>query len=293
MQHTSRHLSLTPLPISPFSTEQVKLYHYTTYAGFLGIIKSTKLWATNIHYLNDFEEFKHGLGIAKRIAIRRASVATSQDKPLFDRLASVVEQYEKVHLFVSSFTENGDILSQWRGYSSNGGVSLGFAFPDLQRIAGKNGFRLIKCIYDDHEKEVIAEEFIDDALTRFARTNGSPQSLDNIAYSYMGLYIPVATAFKHKAFAEESEWRLVSHMISQNDPRIDVRATSTMLIPYFEVDLNLDTDPMGLRKIGLERLIVGPSREQSNVSNAAGIACARHGIYLGDIRHSFAPYRTL
>jgi hypothetical protein len=243
--------------------------------------------------LNDFEEFRHGLGIAKRIANRRASEAASQDKPLLDRLASVVEQYEKVHLFVSSFTENGDILSQWRGYSSNGGVSLGFVFKDLQKIASKNGFRLIKCIYDDHEKELIAEEFIENALARYAKTDGSPDAIDNIAYSYMGLYIPVAIAFKNKAFAEESEWRLVSHMINQDDPRIDVRATSTMLIPYFNIDLSLGTDPKGLKTIGLDKLTVGPSREQSNVSNTAWIACARHGIYLGSVRHSLTPYRML
>jgi hypothetical protein len=35
------------------------LYHYTSQAGLIGIVKSMKLWATSIRYLNDSREYNH------------------------------------------------------------------------------------------------------------------------------------------------------------------------------------------------------------------------------------------
>ncbi len=40
------------------------VYHYTTAAGLLGICTSKKIWATDIRYLNDSEEFQYTLDLA-------------------------------------------------------------------------------------------------------------------------------------------------------------------------------------------------------------------------------------
>jgi hypothetical protein len=34
------------------------LYHYTSDAGFRGIIESDRIWATDIRFLNDYTEFR-------------------------------------------------------------------------------------------------------------------------------------------------------------------------------------------------------------------------------------------
>jgi hypothetical protein len=39
------------------------LWHYTNAAGFLGIFRSGKLWATNTDYLNDASEMRHARGL--------------------------------------------------------------------------------------------------------------------------------------------------------------------------------------------------------------------------------------
>jgi hypothetical protein len=41
--------------------------HYTTLAGLLGIVKTESIWATNIKFLNDEQEFLHALGLIKEI----------------------------------------------------------------------------------------------------------------------------------------------------------------------------------------------------------------------------------
>src|ERR1700678_2741703 len=42
------------------------LWHYTNAAGFLGICRSGKLWATNTDYLNDASEMRH----ARRLVLK-------------------------------------------------------------------------------------------------------------------------------------------------------------------------------------------------------------------------------
>jgi hypothetical protein len=38
---------------------QGTLYHYTTFSGLLGIVKSRTLWASDIRYMNDSAELRH------------------------------------------------------------------------------------------------------------------------------------------------------------------------------------------------------------------------------------------
>ena len=41
------------------------LYKYMSQAGFLGIINSQSIWATDIFYLNDAAEYHHSVGLIK------------------------------------------------------------------------------------------------------------------------------------------------------------------------------------------------------------------------------------
>jgi hypothetical protein len=102
-----------------------RLWHYTDLEGFRGIVGSKRIYATNIKYLNDREESKHALALAKRLLLE--NLPPEADAPLVRQL--VVGEFDRVFergalspenltLFTASFTANGDLLSQWRGYSA-------------------------------------------------------------------------------------------------------------------------------------------------------------------------------
>jgi hypothetical protein len=55
------------------------LWHYTSFAGFQGIITSKQIWATEYRFLNDLEEFRH----AKKLALR--TLCTAHDFAAFSR----------------------------------------------------------------------------------------------------------------------------------------------------------------------------------------------------------------
>ena len=63
---------------------------------------------------------------------------------------------ENFSFFVCSFSEERDLLSQWRGYCKNGsGYSLGFALSSLQSCVKRAGFAIKPCVYD-RQKQIDA-----------------------------------------------------------------------------------------------------------------------------------------
>jgi hypothetical protein len=104
------------------------LYHYRGQDGLLSIIDTAELWATKIQYMNDATEFNIALSMARQILdhmIGETLVLTpvKAHVQLRDSLAGI----EAINIFAACFCENGDLLSQWRGYAASGGGSaIGF-----------------------------------------------------------------------------------------------------------------------------------------------------------------------
>ena len=96
------------------------LYHYSDVNALKGIIDNKELWATHWNYLNDKNEFRSALNILKECINQRLKDET---------ISSVMKDYLKnqrnwlkdeflddYHTGLCSFSEEGDLLSQWRGY---------------------------------------------------------------------------------------------------------------------------------------------------------------------------------
>ncbi|MEJ2699230.1 MAG: hypothetical protein P8Z70_06185, partial [Desulfuromonadales bacterium] len=104
------------------------LYHYTTLKGLLGIVESRTLWASDIRYMNDSAEMKHAADLIKKDIARRIAEGHPNPKLLNQFQYWIGHRIVHGHmLFSASFRSNGNLLSQWRGYSTHGkGVSVGF-----------------------------------------------------------------------------------------------------------------------------------------------------------------------
>ena len=115
MGNVKEILRRTPPPI---------LYHYTTQQGLLGIISDKEIWASHTQYLNDVREFRHALDLVKEeISAMKSEAATNElsRKCLTAMEESVLSGLESINVCVCSFSERGDVLSQWRAY---GGATL-------------------------------------------------------------------------------------------------------------------------------------------------------------------------
>ena len=151
----NEHISM-PIPAT--------LWHYTSYAGFQAIVTSKRIWATEYRFLNDREEFLHARELGLKLVDEEPEYV-GQYFPARDTLRQAVDgafqagylQAEKLHIMVASFSEEGDQLSQWRGYAENSrGVSMGL---DLRNIRPPldigTAVTFAPCVYKQADKTAL------------------------------------------------------------------------------------------------------------------------------------------
>lgn len=237
----------------------------------MGIVKDLKVWASNARYLNDRQEFEHGIEccrMATKTYINTMHLE-SNEKELGDRLLSSLHETFNDNIFVACFCEDGDLLSQWRGYGERaGGVSIGF---DPQTLIGN-----IRLILTDSRLPVLTKvrygidgisyyasllTIIRQEISKFSSDNPDPQSYyDGIVEFFREFSAFAAPIFKDNAFREENEWRI----IVRDPSNTKYRATHSAIIPYIELPLKAQDQPMPL-----SRVIVGPHTYQGDLLKAA------------------------
>lgn len=219
------------------------LFHYTNQQGLLGIFESRSLWATKIQFLNDQQEMNHALELADSILDEKIT-STSDTSLIFqlNRLKLNIPNIKNSNICACSFTENGDLLSQWRGYSNSaGGYSLGFDFDALVPIFSKVGFRIEKCIYDINEKKAKIRAVIDRVLEEHPHTKEKtpeyPSVTSDAARAFLESLSAISPLIKHEAFSEEQEWRAFTPKGKHHD-NFSFRAGTSFIVPYIPVQLN-------------------------------------------------------
>lgn len=229
-----------------------KLWHYTSVQGFQGIIASGNIYATDVRFLNDAEEFIHARKVAEDL-IEKTPELGNYNFPLSDSLKWLVNiifesdfmNPDRAHIFVASFTDSEDDLSQWRGYSHDSfGVSIAF---DLRMyrppIESDSAVVFAPCIYEDDIKQNliqcalrhfinVSETWWTDSARIFLKQHISDRTKPNInqieeftnatfdsqefqAQLLKGLIEArkrvhrLCGLLKHRSFHHEREWRFV------------------------------------------------------------------------------------
>lgn len=239
------------------------LYHYTSLAGLMGILTSKALWASEIKYLNDAEELKYLGNITRTAILQRKGDDDATSEILRQFSEWTKHRLDSGHLlFVCSFTENGNLLSQWRGYCPHGkGVSLGFSPGRILTAASEQSFLVGKCIYDRATQDSVVSELISAvislAVERGPTLQMAPSQSYNAVFEELELdLLRSAALLKNPAFREENEWRLVSPFhIRFIEAPIKYREGATMLIPYLDFSLL----HVGGEQLELDHIFVGPT----------------------------------
>jgi len=271
-----------------------KLYHYTSVQGIEGIIRSRAVWATVVHYLNDAQEFRHAFGVARSVIHGKRSTADGEVADLLSHFGDSLERIEHVRICVFSLTEQGDLLSQWRGYCPpSGGYSIAFSPDFLTPFLEKHRFFLAPCTYDDVDHQKLVQEVIDEVVQGvqgLRKTTGA--SLDELKEKMLPVFFfrfaQVAPIIKHPSFAEEREWRLVSGLVADNDPLLKHRGGRSMLIPYYDLPLQDSAHPFTIADI-----VVGPTPHQYIATDALVGLLKQQGLKWLAVTPSRIPYREI
>nr|WP_286775692.1 DUF2971 domain-containing protein [[Pseudomonas] sp. BICA1-14] len=231
------------------------LYHYCSTGTFAAILQTQSIWLSSLTLSNDSMEGQ----LVKETIIRLAKEDNLSDH-ICERLKESLAFLERTLGGLGfCLSEQGDLLSQWRGYADDAhGISIGFSKDYLEKLsrkaaaANKSGLTLQKVQYDAHEELVIGtyqklkgliEEGAfrtpsfstilspknpEDILTEDKRTKNAHVKL---IFQTLSL-VPQLFKLKSPAFREEAEWRLVSLVAPDIDNDFSFRTVRDRVIPY-------------------------------------------------------------
>jgi len=226
----------------------------------LGIVGSGILRVSDIRYMNDSAELRHTLDLMVNHVTQRI-VSGTDNHGLLNHLLEWLSHRvaDGPMLFGASFRANGNLLSQWRGYSVHGkGVSLGFNPGFLVGCAKRQNFQVARCIYESARQEELIQKIVDAiiALAKDTDPGNGGTGWDSIFEKIEGDVLRIAAVLKHPSFAEEQEWRLVSPVIrSGGSEPVYFREGTSMLVPYYAFDLSREDS----EQIRLDHVYLGPT----------------------------------
>lgn len=302
------------IPHDYFENEFTDLvFHYSNLASLIGIVENQCLWATNLYFLNDRNEYRHGMNIIEDVM---ESIKTEENKHILHAVSVVMKEISEVNRYVICLSKQGDSLSQWRAYANNGsGISIGFNGEKLQSaLAGSNSFKYI--IYDKEKQKLAIKSIIEEATKFFLPKKKDLNWSDYVYLHFVGYCISnlldfIIANYKDPAFREEKEYRIecrqFHNRLNTRVERLEIfhRTNERLIIPYTKIYTkpiegrdasHKNNRPLrfSVTQLPIERIIIGPSANQDEVTNGVKHLLQSNFYSSSDVEvvKSIIPYRS-
>jgi len=253
------------------------LYHYTSNEAFLSIIEGKKLHLSSLNLSNDSQEGVYFFERLKDILFKKLRCKDLEGYEYY--LKNFCEDEGAVGF---CFSEEGDLLSQWRAYAVDAsGISIGFNKERLEELISNNtdefkGLQLTKIIYSESIEENVPIEKIEQMvrlheleleenlseLEPNELLKGIQQLSSGKANDFLGFIQDISSIrfqFKNPCFKEEKEWRLFRHIVNlaliADLDEMGFKSKKDIIIPYIEYpDVILPDDI-------IDEVILGPNNK--------------------------------
>ena len=225
------------------------LYHYTNLSGLKAIVENQCFFSSNSAYLNDKKEYYYGIELFKKcIEEKKHKISNQEGLNIINSIQKELDNKLISNHYVTGFSLDGDLLSQWRAYADDGkGIAIGLDLKKL--IEGfqpkANGMFIEYSL--ENQKEIV-EKIIDKSyefyLSKLSVLNilneldlykVIAQEINEIIDKYVG-------QFKHSSFSEEKEFRFdlsIDKDYNESDDIISYRISkNNLLVPYLELKTN-------------------------------------------------------
>ena len=246
------------------------LFHYTSAKGLLGILDTKHIWASSAYHLNDSREYRYAIELVRQGLVNRLRSAEGPDNhicgELLDELGGMATFSQ---MFVASFSEENDLLSQWMAYGGGeNGYAIGIRRAHL-RSSFREGFSLIRCIYDEEEHQKQASDLLEMVIRISRNESGGNDELTKLVLAGFA-------AFKHSGFKQEKEWRLVKAIPIPFQLGADVhfRDGRNGVVPFITAPLLLEKG-----KFVPDSITLGPNDDLIAAEIAAHSLLASKGLY--------------
>jgi hypothetical protein len=269
------------------------LFQYTDVNGLKGILDSKRWRATHSSYLNDGKEITYADEMMSEILESRMTGLASDsllfriyDEVLGKRYGkpSVLKAWDN-DIYLISFSQNGNLLDQWRAYAADGaGYAIGINPWKLKhKVEGaiilsheQEGLGFVQVNYDLDEQKRLFFDLIEKTEqifeSEFNSLNDQERSqFPAIAARSLSIIIwQLALFYKHPAFQNEQEWRVVIRRWGRNVmrginadavERVLFRPTRNILVPYLELNFQSRDNS---KLLPIEKIYLGPKHRTTN-----------------------------
>lgn len=288
-----------------------RIYHYTRPNGLLGILTDKAIWATDYRFLNDKSELKIATNLANQILLEQLNAQNIPDS-FYITLKKAVDYVDELSVFIASFSERGNLLSQWRAYASPQGYSIGIN-PNIAEyiVTYMQSYAVFsKCIYSSKDQKDIIKNAIEYLHKKWEQKQNDKNYIKKIERAFTDFISVASCFFKHKGFSEEKEWR-IAILIESTKEQMDLdeqkqiklnmkfRPTNSGVAPYILVPLTyvkFSTEE-GHDKLKpeyvfeLEEIIIGPSENIENQIKSLKALIKESSINVKSIKSSNIPLR--
>lgn len=265
------------------------LHHHTTIDGLLGILTSGAIWATDIEFLNDHEEFRVGTAALEAYSNRPLDQNDPAIRSALEMFYPVAAKMLKSNrdgrrYYVTSFTRAKDDVRQWMSYGKpNASISIAFerdALTDACTNAAKCSAgalvaRLSDVSYVDRDFHNF--DVLDDCYSATSLIKGlkdlqrTGQSVENFALSFTDKLLFALSATKWAAFRDEQEVRFVlsTRDIGTTPEQLCFRTAGGIAVPYIPVKIDINK---------IREIKIGPSIDRELAAKGLKQVKARFGL---------------
>ncbi len=231
------------------------LFHYTNADALIKIVRSGKLWATNFRFLNDLSEVRYGLDLANELLDSEIEGCNDEFRDRVRKSMNDSFSNGAVTPYVVSFCDRGDLLSQWRIYASQGaGISLA-----LDRTKMSSVFDEARPMPITYNPEVQRQIVSESAREYGALLPSWPNHEEAIRMNLVSLLATEFAAFKHPAFSEEQEWRLMK--LQPGTSEMCFRGGRLGVVPYIELE------PVPGESLPIKKIVQGPTADRVSATS--------------------------
>ena len=236
--------------------ETKELYYYTSSDTMRFILTGRNIYATNLKYMNDGEEYVNGLTELR-------TVLNNKYRGVAEIMQDNYEQEIIKHpkSYSISFSHERDLLSQWSMYAKESGVCIRMDFSKddsnvkylLKRVGG--GEKGTKDIFPHKvyylTKHVMSSDNYNSECNRIiadiesGKTEVDPSVLEDIQDGIDTVWRRLSPYVKRREFFQEAEYRLVFNLnaiepgssggLCDDTIKIDYRVDKNVLKPYLDV----------------------------------------------------------
>lgn len=234
------------------------LFHYCSTSTFGLIFGSKNIRLSSVLLSNDYREGKIvGEIVRSFIQIESGIIDLEFISKIFD------DERMRNHGIACCLSEEGDLLSQWRGYAADGaGIAIGFSRAGLEQLCSTSKTTAgrsveLHMIYyvdpsaDAHRYSEVAVNVNNARATAFENIGGVNHS--NISFEELMIlrsnareaamkkavkpFINDLYKVKGTAFREEKEWRLLSFIRGDESDSVEYQPKDQLLVPYDQLAL--------------------------------------------------------